>query len=773
MILSKKIELDKWSFKDKMIKKMFESLEKIFLKAVYLTSCLILFLPLFVYKKVVYPYIFSKVIVFQIIVEIIFAFWLILMVYKKEYRPNFKNPIVLTLTIFIAVLILTALTGVDPYRSFYSTQERMTGVLTMIHFWLWFLILITVLKNWEDWRKLIWVSLIFSFLVGLYGLGQKIGLKFLLQETDIRMSSTLGNPIYLGVYSMLHIFLAIFLFIKEKKFLKWLALFLTFFNLLVMIFSASRGVFLALFLSLFFFLIYLILSLPSKKSRVSFITIFILLIVIFGFFYYFFQTPKLTSIKSKMPFYLYRFLDFKTLTSSFDQRTIPWQIGLKGFKERPIFGWGWENFNVFFNKYFEPRIYRWGEEGTWFDKSHNQLIDILSLTGIIGLISYLFFFGTIFWLLSKKWLEKFEYTRTTRMGLFVLGLMFFAYFIQNLTVFDTPAPLIIFYFSLSLTYFITQNTDLNINKKIEKSKTNPRLKTQNLKQVPLPILIFLIIIFLSLALYEFNFKPFFASKEAIKGLAFSQVNPKIALDYFKKSLSKNTFINPEVRLLMMKNFVEKKEMIKDEKTWQEITEFLISEMKKNIKEHPNDVRYFIYLAQFYNFINQPDEAEEILIQAKKLSPKRQQIYFNLVDSKILKGEKEEAIKIAKQAVNLDPEVGEAHKILALTYFKNNDFKNGLLELEEAEKRIDIYTDTQTTLYIAISYFKAGNLKKAIEVSEIARSRDPKNVLVYTHLASLYKEAGEKEKAIEMAKKAVELDPSLAQEAEIFIKSLNQ
>jgi len=31
-----------------------------------------------------------------------------------------------------------------------------------------------------------------------------------------------------------------------------------------------------------------------------------------------------------------------------------WNIGLKGFKERPILGWGIGNYNVVFNKHYDP-----------------------------------------------------------------------------------------------------------------------------------------------------------------------------------------------------------------------------------------------------------------------------------------------------------------------------------------------------------------------------------------------------------------------------------
>jgi len=107
-------------------------LEKIFLNIIKIGSAMILFLPLFIYRPVLYPYIFSKIIVFQIIAEIIFVLWLFLLLYAKnneKYKINFKNPLIMGLTLFMGVLILTMFTGVDMGKSFWSSQERMTGVL--------------------------------------------------------------------------------------------------------------------------------------------------------------------------------------------------------------------------------------------------------------------------------------------------------------------------------------------------------------------------------------------------------------------------------------------------------------------------------------------------------------------------------------------------------------------------------------------------------------------------------------------------------------------
>jgi O-antigen ligase/tetratricopeptide (TPR) repeat protein len=763
-----------------------QKIEKFCLFIIRWGSYLILFLPLLVYRGTLYPFIFGKIIGFRILVEIIFCAWLIIAIYKKEYRPNWRQPLLLTLTIFIATLVLTMFTGIDLQRSFWSTQERMTGVLTFLHLWLWFLVITSTFKEWQEWQKLIWLSLIACFLVGLYGLGQRLGLKFLLKEIDIRMSSTLGNPIYLGVYSMLHIFLASFLFLQErKKIWRFTALFLIFFNLFIMLFTATRGATMAFIFTFLLFLIFTIFTLPAKKAKKIIIPIFILIIILFTLGFAFWQTEKAQSLRSKMPYYLNRFLYIKNLTAYSEQRIIPWQIGLEGFQKKPILGWGWENYNVIFNQYFKPQIYRWGPEGSWFDRSHNQIIDLLALTGILGTLAYLVMYGSIFWLLLKKhrstqietpmetdkknsWLNSCQFV--------ILALMLLAYFIQNLTVFDTPAPLIVFYFSLGLTYFITQS---NANTRMRANDANkPKTRAPNypITQVPLPLLIFLVVIFLLTAIYKFNLEPLQQSKATIKGFSYGQVNLKAGLEWYKKALAKPVFTNPETRLQLAK-IVFDNQGKPDSNQYQEILKFTISELEKNTQEHPLDMRYKLYLGQLYNLsyhygLNFLNKAEDTLKRALELAPNRQQIYYELARTKVFKKEYQEAIQLSKKAVELDEQIGESHFNLGLTYLAANEIKLGLSEIEKAsELGYLIYQNPELSVYLAQNYAQIGQYDKAIKSIDAAISAQPENLEYLAKKIIICHQAKYTEMVQNLLEKLREKNYNYALELEEYLKTL--
>jgi len=758
---------------------MSKKLEKICLFIIRLGSYLILFLPLLVYPRTLYPYIFGKIIIFRILVEIIFATWLFLAVYKREYRPDWKNPLVLSLTIFIAILVLTMFTGVDPQRSFFSTQERMTGVLTICHFWLWFIVLTSTLKAWKDWRNFIWASLACAFLVGLYGLGQKIGLKFLL-KSDIRISATLGNPIYLGVYSMLHLFLAGLLILKEKKWLpRVLLIFLLIFNFLILILSQSRGAVIALAFGLFLFFIFLWSLSPPSKKRLIFV-IFLISIMILISFYWWLRTEKGKIWGYKhLPQPLIRLVYY--LLSGPEQRIIPWQIGIKGFLERPIFGWGWENYQIIFNKYFKPEIFLWGEASIWFDRSHNQVIDLLALTGGVGAAAYLAVFGTIFWLLlrKKRGLRRIKADlsvnlRESALLCVILVCLFLAYFIQNLFVFDTPAPLIVFYFGLALTYFVTKNTDLDIKPNLEESKIRNSKPGTNF---PLPILIFLIIIFLPRSIYEFNLKPFNQSKLAVRAIAISKNDFSLGLYFYQKALKESSFANPEIRVQLAKSVVEygtKGEA--DEELFKKAIEFTISQLEKSHQEHPNDVRYMLYLSKFYNLASKKDKtyldkSEKLLEQALNLAPHRQDLLWEMGKVKLLQERFSESLNYYRKALLFEPRIAESWWNLGLAYLWQGSFNQGHRAIKKALAAGFNYQSQNPSvlLFIADSYARIKNFSEAISFCNLALKLNPENLEAMVRRTIYYSANHDKEGVKKSLEELRTLSPETAQELEKILK----
>jgi O-antigen ligase len=70
-----------------------------------------------------------------------------------------------------------------------------------------------------------------------------------------------------------------------------------------------------------------------------------------------------------------------------ESRTMQWRASIEGFKDRPLLGYGLENHNLVWSAHFDPGIYRFSTE--IFDRTHNQFLETLATTGVLGSAAFL------------------------------------------------------------------------------------------------------------------------------------------------------------------------------------------------------------------------------------------------------------------------------------------------------------------------------------------------------------------------------------------------
>ena len=319
------------------------------------------FLSFWISKSMFFPYISGRNFAFRILVEIAFALWLGLIFLNKEYRPKL-TPIVLAILAFVAVIGLADLLGVDPYHSFWSRLERMEGYMMVLHLAAYFLVLTSVFRTKKEWLQFFNLFVVAGILVGAYGVLQVFGLKEAIQGGNFRIDGTIGNPTYLAAYLTLVITLALVLMANvANRAAKYFYGVVIAFNLIIMFFTATRGVTLALVLAVPLFLVlYLIFDRTQGEQRLRKIILWVLV----------------AAVLLPVGLWLIRGTDLvqnnqvlSRLTSiSLGERTIKsrfaiWGLGLQAFKERPILGWGQENFLYAFSKYYNPKLY---DQEPWF-----------------------------------------------------------------------------------------------------------------------------------------------------------------------------------------------------------------------------------------------------------------------------------------------------------------------------------------------------------------------------------------------------------------------
>jgi len=410
----------------------------------------------------------------------------------KDLKEVFSRPLVKITTIFVFIYVLASLFAYDPQAAFWSNFERQEGGFQMIHYWLFFILLNLLFKTKKDWTRLFIVSIIAAVGMIFYGIfsitspetffgpyaslmqgTSTPGFWSMLLNKSIRFQGSLGNPAYVAPYLMFIIFYTIYLW-WDKKFginLRsfWYLFLISFFGLFFIL-SQTRGAFLGLVAGIFSFFIYLVLSIKKlrKIGIISLISLFILLSLAF----YFKDNNFIKSLPGS------RMLQINFSERTAQTRLWTWGSAWNGFKERPILGWGPENFPAVFDKYFNTGHYMANlPTETWFDRAHSVIFDYLAETGILGLLSYLgiyigfylMFFRSIKIYNELKNKKNLSQDLPNDLQWNLIFSILIAYFVQNLIIFEVLPMYLNFFlilaFSSYVFNFLKLQADLKQNKK--------------------------------------------------------------------------------------------------------------------------------------------------------------------------------------------------------------------------------------------------------------------------------------------------------------------
>ena len=170
---------------------------------------------------------------------------------------------------------------------------------------------------------------------------------------------------------------------------------LTLFFLAFFVLSETRGGFIGLGAAVFAFFIFLAFKLPATRKWA--LPLLVAFIVISSILVYYRHSAFMQRFPGG------RVFDIAFSGATVQTRLWTWGSAWQGFLERPLLGWGPENFTLVFDKYFNPHHYVPGQSSeTWFDRAHNVFFDYLSETGFLGLLAYLGMFGVFYWEFFRK-----------------------------------------------------------------------------------------------------------------------------------------------------------------------------------------------------------------------------------------------------------------------------------------------------------------------------------------------------------------------------------
>jgi O-antigen ligase len=451
------------------------NLRNILLVAIAAGIFLILLMPLIVNAPPLiptyFPFIVGKALFFRMMVEIIFGLWLVLIFRFPEFRLP-RSWLVTILGIYLLAALLAAFFGVSFTRSFWSTYERMEGVFNLLHWFAFVLVVASVVRQLKYWRWLLNANLAVGLFVAFVGIAQFYGVKVVPYiEQKIRIDSTLGNPVYVGAVMAVNIMMALALLAhtfesgrtaeaedakagKKRRRpqraepegipLVWLQrIFYAVVigtDLYALVLAGARGAYFGLAAALIAFTVAYILRGRIKLVRLAglaavtvlALTGILLAVGIDSRFVRQTLAPKVPLVQEMV--------NFTSPETSVTKRWTAVRMALRGFTDKPVFGWGPENFSVVYDRYVPATAFERGPE--YFDEPHSKPVEELATKGIVGFIPYMLLWAVMLW-----WLIRVLRNRMVPAQLFMMlmGAALVGYFVQNLNLFDTPATSLQYY----------------------------------------------------------------------------------------------------------------------------------------------------------------------------------------------------------------------------------------------------------------------------------------------------------------------------------------
>lgn len=685
-----------------------------------------LLVPFIVANGLFFPFITGKAYFFNVLVEILFAIWIILAFADPKYRPK-KSCVLWSLGAFMLVMLVANIQGTNPTTSFWSNYERMEGYVTLVHLFAYFLIISSVFTTQKIWdtffKSLVGVSVIHA----LYSFAQVAGLTKNALLTE-RADGTFGNPIYLAGYLLLASFITVYLLFKNKSnygfYLYPIVLILQVISIFL---TATRGSLLAWIGGIFLaFLIYAFLE-PSKKYlRISVLSI-LLAIVLFGSLI--FGLKDSAFVQNSLT--LRRLSEISVSTGSVKARFVNWGIAWEAVKEKPLLGYGQGGYEYIFDQNYNPEI--WDQE-KFFDRVHNIIFDWLVAGGFLGLISYLSILFVIGYYLWKKD-SVFSNEEKAVLTAMVLG-----YFVHVFFVFDNLTSYLIMF--LIFAY---------VHHKV--SKSIGIFETVNFSKGVITTVIVLIIAGTPFLVWAVNADSYIQNRLLVKGLKISDVeNLDDNLNYFKEALNKRTFGEQEtlIQLSSLSNRVaespEPNDSIK-----KEFYDFTEQELLRYLEKTSYDLKVVSTAGLFYAKNNQIDKSLEMYQKAIEIAPKKQYLYQPVIYMYLLQGKTEEALDTAKISYEINKDNDDAWRVYleVLISAKNAEGYNALIE----------------------DAFSINKPYRVINFSKNLLMKNPANPQNYINLALIYERVGDFDSAIEIMTELSEKFPAQKTQADKFIKEL--
>lgn len=721
-------------------------LETVLRRIITISAFLILLVPFIVTDSTFFPYIVGKGVLFRILVGLMLGAWSSLAISIPVYRPRW-SPVMISAAIFLGVVGIADALGVNAIRSFWSNFERMEGFVTILYVIAYLFVIGSVFRSEKLW-KWFWNASVVASLAMSFAAFADINRVF--EGQLIRIDATLGNPTYLAVYLLINIFIALFMAYRARA----NKLLLSGYGVVVMVqiaalyYTGTRGAFLGLVVGIgIAALIMLIRGKEYPGMRRIAAAIVGLAVVGMGSF---FLLRDVAFVQSNPT--LERIANISLTDTTVQSRLTLWtSIGWKAFLERPLLGWGQDNFIVAFGKYYDPIMYK---QEPWFDRAHNVFVDWAIAGGALGLISYLTLFIAALIMLWRSSLSIPEKSILT--GL--LG----AYAVNNLFVFDNL---------VSYIYFVSVLAYVHVRSSYDADEAT----THHQIAPPVGGLVVGGAVILAVALIWFTaLRPMARAQTLLDAIRadYSTQDAAKVIPFYEKALAygfitgleetreqlstsalrslSSESVSPEARVTILSRALD------------ELTDSAIAES--------DNTRRLYFLAHFLKESDRHTESLTVFDQALAINPTRQNFIYEVAQIHLAAEDFEKATETFKAAYDVEPENDTAFIYYAASLMLSGKAAEGDALLEERFGTTVI--DNELLIKTYQKLHRADRIAGIIELrlSKKAPGDDPELRIA---LAIAYLELGRRDDAIAQIERAAAIKPEFATQAAEIIKAIKE
>jgi len=626
-------------------------------------TCLLVlaFVPLIVDMSVFFPFISGKNLLVETCLVLVGILILINFFYSRSFKEEIigkvsnyiKNPLVISTLAFFSILAISTIFAVDKSAAFWGDLSRAEGLANMIFFFAFFFFTLLTFEK-KDWLWFFKYSLIVSLILLVKQFSEHFsGL--------VRPGSFTGNPTFLAGYLLFSITSASVIYFEEKSWLwKFLAGLTVLLSIIGIFLAETRGTILGLALGIIAALIYCAFKgkeINYKKINLRQVSLgFIILGVIFSGV---FVMTRSNPVWQKVPG-----LSRVAVINSGNSEDISTPVRLYLYKsslesvnpikngyKKLLLGWGPENFILAESQNYDPGLYN--IEPDWHDRAHNKFLDVLVMTGLIGLLAYLaiwfFFFKPVF--------------KRHNFSVINLTLLFFgvSYITHLLFVFDTISTSVPFFGILAFTAYLWAN-----NTPEEPKRPEIRPEVTEKREILAGTFLAILTLFLGYIFFA-NTAPGYMQMRSFASLVNNSNSSTIG-NKIDAVLTPFTVAQMNIRaslLSVTNDFYNKSPDV----TSDILLKKAITSAEDYVKVRPLDFKFQTTLADLYNKkgnslgdSNYLKRGEELFRNVLNFAPYRPDMNRKLARNLISQGEYAEAFEVYEKTFSSNPLVIDQDKV---------------------------------------------------------------------------------------------------------------